>query len=522
MTMPLLDLPPTFWGLMSKVADAAPDRPVVEDDYGRVLTAGGLRDQAERAAAGFAAVGVGAGDVVSWQLPTRLEAVVTLVALARLGAVQNPVIPILRHREVAAITAQVRPRLIVVPERWRGFDHGALAKEVAPSGTEVLTLDLETSPGGGMALPLGDPASLPAPPSGGDECRWLYFSSGTTADPKGARHTDTTIMAAANGMVSLLGLGAGDVYPIAWPFSHIGGATMLTAALAGGALLALFDAFDPMTTPERMAAHHPTILGSAVPFFRAYLDAQIRHGDTPLYPDLRACTGGGAPIPGEISRELHDAFGVAGVVVSWGLTEFPIATCATPDDPPDVLATTVGGASPGVDIKAVTIAGSPAEPGEEGELRLRGPQQFLGYIDSSLDAAAFDEQGWFRTGDLGVIEPSGAVRITGRLKDVIIRNAENISALEVEDVVLRHPDVLDVAVVGLPDVRTGERVCAVVVPMAGRSVTVESLAEHCLNAGLARQKCPEQVEVVEVIERNPMGKALKAVLVARLVAAQGS
>src|SRR5579862_5360945 len=184
MTMPLLDLPATFWGLIARVADAAPDRPVVEDDYGRVLTASQLRDQAEKAAAGFAAAGVGAGDVVSWQLPTRLEAVVTLVALARLGAVQNPVIPILRHREVAAITAQVGPRLIVVPEHWRGFAHGALAKEVAPPGSEVLTLDLETSPGDGIALPLGDPASLAPPPPGGDECRWLYFSSGTTADPK--------------------------------------------------------------------------------------------------------------------------------------------------------------------------------------------------------------------------------------------------------------------------------------------------------------------------------------------------
>src|ERR1700681_1396775 len=123
MTTPLLDLPPTFWGLVTGVADAAPDPPVVEDDYGRILTASALRDQAERAAAGFVALGVGAGDVVSWQLPTTLEAVVTLVALARLGAVQNPVIPILRHREVGAITAAVQPRLLVVPEQWRGFAH---------------------------------------------------------------------------------------------------------------------------------------------------------------------------------------------------------------------------------------------------------------------------------------------------------------------------------------------------------------------------------------------------------------
>jgi acyl-CoA synthetase (AMP-forming)/AMP-acid ligase II len=142
----------------------------------------------------------------------------------------------------------------------------------------------------------------------------------------------------------------------------------------------------------------------------------------------------------------------------------------------------------------------------DGELRLKGTQCFLGYVDPELDGDAFDDAGWFRTGDLGEIDAAGNVRITGRLKDVIIRNAENISALEIEDVLLRHPGVREAAVIGLPDARTGERVCAVVVAEPGCTVTLPQLAEHCRGQGMARQKCPEQVELVDVLPRNAMGK----------------
>jgi acyl-CoA synthetase (AMP-forming)/AMP-acid ligase II len=288
---------------------------------------------------------------------------------------------------------------------------------------------------------------------------------------------------------------------------------MLATSLRTGLKLVLFDTWDPATTPERMAAHRPTILGSAQPFFLAYLDAQRRHGDEPLFPDLRIVTAGGAPTPPEIVRELVTAFGVRGVLGSYGLTEFPIATATTPDDPEDVLARSVGRASPGVQVRVV-----------DGEIRLKGPQRFGGYVDPTLDAGAIDDEGWVRTGDLGDVDGDGNVYITGRLKDIIIRNAENISALEIEDVLLRHPDVADVAVVGLPDPRTGERVCAVIAPRpdADRSapLDVAGIRAHCLAHGLAKYKCPEQVEIVPALERNSMGKLLKQQLRERLLAGQ--
>jgi acyl-CoA synthetase (AMP-forming)/AMP-acid ligase II len=483
----------TFWRLVRDAAAVAPGRVVLADDYGRTLTTAQLRDAAERVAA---ALPVRPGMVVSWQLPTTLEACVLMAALARAGAVQNPVIPVLREREVAHITKAVGTELFITATRWRGFGHAALARDL---GLNVIAIEQEAGGSGPLRLPSGNPAALPAPPPPA-ECRWLYFSSGTTAEPKGARHSDATIMASANGVTDLQGMRDGDVYPIVFPVAHIGGIAMLAAALRAGGRLVMFDQWDPRVSPERAAAHHPTILGSAQPFFQAYLEAQRRHRE-PLYPQLRCFVAGGAPTPADMLRQLALTFGVKGVINSWGLTEFPVATSAARDDPADVLAMTVGRPAPGVRVRVA-----------DGELRLKGPQCFLGYVDPARDAEAFDEQGWFRTGDLGEIDAGGNVRVTGRLKDVIIRNAENISAAEIEDVLRRHPGIADVTVIGLPDERTGERVCVVAVPAPGRALTLAELSGHCADHGMAPYKRPAQLEVIDVLPRNSMGKVLRTQL----------
>ena len=178
---------------------------------------------------------------------------------------------------------------------------------------------------------------------------------------------------------------------------------------------------------------------------------------------------------------------------------------------------TTGPAVAGVSVRVVADDGRVCATGEEGELRLRGPQCFLGYVDAALDAAAFDADGWFRTGDLGIIDADGNVSVTGRIKDIIIRNAENISALEIEEALYQHPAVVDVAVVAAPDRRTGERVCAFVVPAPDAPPpTLTDLADHCRSLGLAVQKCPEQLELVDSLPRNSFGKVLKQDLKARL------
>jgi acyl-CoA synthetase (AMP-forming)/AMP-acid ligase II len=496
------------------------------DGRRRTLTFGQFREAALRAAAGLASAGIGPGTAVSWQLPTVIEAAVLLAALSRLGAVQNPLVPILRRREVGFIAAQTGAEVLVVPGRWRAFDYEAMARDVAlESGCRVLVTGhpdaaADSAADGALALPSDDPGGpLPPPPDeedGDRTVRWVYYSSGSTGDPKGVCHTDASIMAGANGMVARLGLGPADRYPIVFPIAHIGGANVLSLTLETACPLILVETFDMQQSPLDLALHQPTYLGSTVPFFHAYLDAQRRSGRRRLYPHLKALLGGGAPKPPDLHTEVKAVLDCVGIISSWGLTEFPMATYCSADDNDEQLATTEGRLSPGVEMRMVGADGADCPAGVEGELRLRGPQLFRGYLDPTLNDDAFDAQGFFRTGDLGVVGPEGHVRITGRLKDVIIRNAENISAREVEEVLLTHGLVRDVAVIGVPDPRTGERCCAVVeLADPGAALSLADLADHCRAAGLTTQKIPERLEILDVLPRNAMGKIAKPELRAR-------
>uniref|UniRef100_UPI00373FE0D2 AMP-binding protein n=1 Tax=Mycobacterium avium TaxID=1764 RepID=UPI00373FE0D2 len=201
-------------------------RPLLADEHGRSMTARQLYDAACVAAAALAERGVRPGAVVSWQLPTTLETMVLMAALARLGAVQNPIIPVLRESEVRFITGQLNTEYFVAPGLWRGFDHGGLARELsAERGFEVITVDLAAPPAAGaLRLPGADPDSLPAPPQSADEARWIYYSSGTTAATKGIRHTDSSVIAGSAGVVGMVGATSSGVDPIAFPVAHIGGA----------------------------------------------------------------------------------------------------------------------------------------------------------------------------------------------------------------------------------------------------------------------------------------------------------
>jgi acyl-CoA synthetase (AMP-forming)/AMP-acid ligase II len=499
--------PHSFWGLVEQRAARTPDAVMLEDDRGRSMTFGEYRDTAAGVAGALFARGIASGSVVSWQVPTTLEAVVLMAALPRLDAVQNPIIPIMREREVTYITGEAKSDLVIAPTTFRGFDHRAMLETIAESqGFEIVDCD--------EALPTGDPATLPPPPAYPDVAslprRWLYHTSGSTADPKGVWHTDASVMAGSYGFIAGYTPTSDDVYPVAFPIAHIGGVAIVTASLLTGLRIVLLDTFDAERSPLVMAEHGATFLGSAIPFFHAYMAAQREHGPAKLFPRLRSCVGGGAPNSPELHREVQDVLGGRGVCSSWGLTEFPIATAPSLDDTDEQLSGTEGRPSPGVQIRVIGPDGSECASGEAGELCLYGPQLFRGYADPDLMVHAFDDQGFLRTGDLGTVLPSGHVKITGRLKDVVIRNAENISATEIEDVLHGHPKILDVAVIGVPDPKTGERCCAVVALEDGiDTLTLAEIAEHCRSVGLATQKIPERLEIVDEVPRNPMGKIRK-------------
>ena len=503
-----------LWELVEARADATPDTVLGVDESGRRLDAAGLRDAAERAAAGLHALGVAAGTPVSWMLPTWLESMVLVTALARLGAVQNPMLPILGTREMRFITEQTAARLLVVPGTWRGRDYTADARGLVADQPElqVLTVDRD--------LPDGDPADLPPPPRATtlDDApvRWVFYTSGTTADPKGARHTDHTVKAAAVGMLEALEVQPSDRTAFVFPLTHIGGIVQVYTVLITASQLLFVEAFDPPRTIPWLREHEVTLAGAGTAFHLAYLAAQREQPGRPIFPAVRAFPGGAAPKPPQLHYELKAEAGGIGIVSGWGLTEAPILTMNTVHGSDEQLADTEGPAVRDVELRTVGPDGAPTPPGVEGELRAKGPQICRGHVDATLDADAFDADGWFRTGDLGVVRPDGHVVITGRLKDVIIRKGETISAKEIEDLLFTHPAIADVAVVGLPDPAAGERACAVLVVAEGANPpTGEELFAFLTAEGLSTRKVPERLEVVDALPRNASGKVLKHELRAR-------
>jgi acyl-CoA synthetase (AMP-forming)/AMP-acid ligase II len=486
----------TWWSLVDAAAEHRPERPMLYDDNAVPTTFASYRDAALRVAAGLAAVGVTRGSVVSWQLPPSIEGAVLISALTRLGAVQNPLVTTLRSSEIAFITDQMRTDVLITPGLWRGFDYEAMARA---TGLTSIIVDFDDEPGM-LRLPLGDPATLPVyvPPTSTDT-RWVFYTSGTTGEPKGVRHSDATIVSQSDILVQQLKLGEDEVFPVVFPIAHVGGPGILGASLRTGLQLPLVSSFDAATTPFAITRFEPTALGIATPFFHAYLAAQQAHGSTRLFPELRMCLAGGAPVPDGLNERVRTELGGVGIYNGWGLTECPMATYAPREETGERIAATVG--KPGARIE-VKVA-------ENGELLLRGPQRFLGYQDSSLDAEALDDDGFVRTGDIGYVDDDGWVQVTGRIKEIVIRGGENISTREVEDVLVLDPRVADVAVIGVPDARTGERCCACVVPAPDAEIGLDDLATICRAAGLASYKIPEQLETVSALPRNAMGKVVK-------------
>jgi acyl-CoA synthetase (AMP-forming)/AMP-acid ligase II len=501
-----------MWELVERRAQATPDHPMLIDATDNTLTFGEFRDRVLSVAAGLHSRGVGPGSVISWQLPTRIDTVVLSMALSRLGAVQNPIIHLYREREVGFALRQTGSELFVIPREWRGTDYVDLAERSLPGSERrphVLVID--------DGLPTGDPGTLPAPEVGADDAeapiRWIYYTSGSTADPKGVRHTDSTLIAGGWGLAVALDMSPDDVGSIAFPFAHIAGPDYLVTMLCLGFPAVLVESFSAPDLLPLFRRHGVTMVGGSTAFYVAYLAEQRRQPGEPILPTLRLMSGGGAPKPPEIHFEVRDEIGGRGVVHGYGMTEVPMIANGSPHDTDEQLAHTDGRPVEGAQVRIVRLDGGVAGPGEEGEIRVRGPMVCHGYTDPALNAEAFDAEGYFRTGDLGLLRADGHLVITGRIKDVIVRKGENISATEVEAVLYQHPAVAEVAVIGLPDEERGERVCAVVQLNDGvGDLTLDELVTFCRQAGLMVQKIPEQLELRSEWPRAGTGKIVKKAL----------
>jgi cyclohexanecarboxylate-CoA ligase len=489
--------PATVWGLVEERAEATPEAEALYDEHGLVLSFRELRDRSVGTAAALADLGVTASSRVAWQLPTRLSTVLVMLGLARLGAFQAPLLTLYRERELSALLPPGRFDLLLVPEELRGFDHAELARRVV---TEA-GLDLPVSTIGHDGLAPTE-TELPAAPGDADGVRWAFATSGSTGSPKAAMHTDRGLLVAAHGFAlhGKMGREPGDVGVMPFPVAHVGGIQLLGAVLLAGFPVLLVEVFTPDAVVAAFRRYPITFLGGSPVFYQALYDLQ-RASEVPLFPHLRLLKGGGAPLPEASYWELRKGLGVQ-VAHDYGMTEVPMVAVADPEDADAILAVTDGTLIPGLEARVV-----------DGEVQVRGAPVTVGYTDPSRDAEVLTADGWFRTGDLGAIDGDGHVTVTGRLKDVIIRKGENISPLEVEELLAARPDIAEVSVIGLPDRERGELVCAVVrLHDPAAAFTLDDVATHLRSCGLMMQKVPERLELVTELPKTGLGKVDKRAL----------
>jgi cyclohexanecarboxylate-CoA ligase len=482
-----------------------------------------LAERVSRLARGLRGLGVRCGDVVSWQLPNWLEGVVLTFALDRLGAVSNPMLPIYREREVGFVVRQARSRVLVVPGELRGFDHRTLARTVraeSPDLAHVVVVRAEPGPDehAYQALCDGPTDSAAATPPGPHDVTALFYTSGTTSDPKGVLHTPSTLGSFVRTHFTMTGRDRDQVGILWFPLAHIGGICVFgIGPVINGTRTVFLEQFDPDSALDLIERERVTNGGGPTPILQALLAA--RSFAPARVASVRTAGLGGTDVPPELIRELRAKLG-AFVSRSYGMTECPMATGGTPDDAPDELVNTDGRPAPGVRLRAVDDSRRAVAPRAEGELELFGPQLCVGYHDARLSDEAFTPDGFLRTGDLAVIDDAGFVRITGRKKDIIIRKGENLSAKAIEDELYEHPKIADVAVIGVPDRTSGERVCACVVLRPGADpITLDELRGFMTARNVMAQKIPEQVAIVGELPRNATGKVKKYELRARFAGA---
>jgi len=509
---------PSLSTLLAARARAHPDAVYLIEgarEGGRSFTYGELARRADRMAVALGRLGIAPGDVVSWQLPNWMEGGALAAAIDRLGGVSNPIITIYREREMTFVCREAGSRVLVVPGQVRSVDHRELAaavKRSVPSLEHVLTVRAEPAPGQRALESLEDAPGAPLPPTplGPHDVSAVFYTSGTTADPKGVLHTPSTLGAVHHFHAATFGASADERSLLQFPLTHIGGLVMFVLVpIANGSSVVFMDGFDPALAVDLVERHRVTAAGGPPAVLQAMFGAP--NFSTHKMRSVRWSGSGAADVSPELIREAGRKMGAI-AYRSYGMTECPMFTSGRRDDPEEKRYETDGRPVPGAVARVVDDAGRPVAAGIEGEVEAYGPQLCVGYLNPRLNDA-FTADGFFRTGDLAVMDAEGYVRITGRRKDIIIRKGENISAREIEDAIATHPAVAEVAVVGIPDPAAGEIACAVVRLRPGTPPpSLAALVDHLRAGGLSTRKLPERLEIVEDFPRAASGKIVKRVL----------
>ena len=520
--------PETFYSVLAARAASHPDRVAIVD-RGRRITYGELKTRVDRVAAGFKALGIGSGDVVTIQLPNWVEFAYVFFALERLGAVANQIGPDFRSREVDYILRFSESRAFVCPASFKSFDYVKMISELRPGLLDlkaVCVLGRAASDGGAtpglvsLDALLESTAAVPPPGAGqgANDVMRMAFTSGTTGNPKGVIHSHNTTLSTCRTLNADMRVTPDEVFLIYLPLGLNWGYLTLVQAVMAGARAVLLDQFSARVALELIQRERVTYIPTAP----ASIIAMLNEPDLERFDlaSLRVIITGGASCPIETIREFRARMH-GHLIELYGMLETGFHTYTRLDDDPEAVTGTVGTVSAGLGLRLIDESGRDVAAGAEGEIAAQGPSVHLGYHKNpTANAELFTADGWFRTGDLGQFDSAGNVKIVGRLKEMINRGGKKFFPREIEEILYTHPKILHAAIVGVPDPRLGERNCLCVIPRAGQTLTLDEVVGY-LRDGVATYKLPETIEVFDELPFTPTGKIQRHVLVRRVLERRG-
>lgn len=474
-----------------------------------------LNERANKIAVALAHYGIEKQDVVSFQLPNWWQFVAVNLACLRIGAVSNPLMPIFRERELSFMVDFAESKVLIVPRNFRGFDHEAMINGMRDQLPHLQHLFVV---GGSGETSFEDKLLNHSLDIDADQLFrerqldpldvvLLMYTSGTTGMPKGVMHCANTFVYNVHEMVARCQLSEEDAIFMGSPLAHLTGFMYgMWMPMMLKTRMILLDVWNVNAGWQLISEENASFAMGATPFL-ADLTASDRADDCNS-SRFRLFVCGGAPIPRVLAETAAEKLSIHLMAV-WGMSECGVVTTTRLDDPREKVFGTDGVAVPGCTVKIVDPESREELPrGTEGLLLERGPATFVGYLKRP-EAYDVDDEGFFDTGDLATMDKDGYIRITGRSKDIIIRGGENIPVVEVENILYRHPDVIDCAVVAMPDERLGELGCCFVTLKEGATMGFQDMIQFLKDNKLARNYLPEHLEVVTDMPRTASGKIQK-------------
>lgn len=510
----------TIAEIAAQKASEKPDDIAFYFDDGSELRFGEIYEEAVALAASLCAMGCTKGDVVSFQLPNWREAIALDIAAAMLGLLINPIIPIYRDREVSFILKDTAAKVFLIPDSFRRFNFPEMAarlKADLPNLERVIVVGGDENREDGFtnyrALLAGvKNAQATFADVDPDSTKMLLYTSGTTGSPKAVKHSHNTFARAFDNGAEAWSLGEGDVMLMPSPVTHITGfANGIELPFLSNAKTAFMEVWDVKIAVDYIKKVGATTCLSATPFLQELVATCDASGEK--LPTMRFFACGGASVPPTLIYNTHRVLERCRAFRVYGSTEAPLVTVGFLSPEQEQQAAETDGKIYNWDVRVEDDDGRVLDIGQDGEIMVRGPAMMIGYGDAEQTSGALSPEGYFHTGDIGHITPEGAIVITDRKKDIIIRGGENLSAREIEDVLHKHPAVSQAAAVAMPHERLGEGVCVyLVLTEAGADMSLEELKPFLVESGLAKQKWPERIEIRKVLPMTASGKIRKDVL----------